>query len=69
MRNKWLDVYAKYFERFLDAYAEEGVPVQSVTPQNEVDTDQDGKMPACVWPLEYEVGLVRDHLGPLMQKA
>lgn len=69
MRNKWLGAYAKYFERFLDAYAEAGVPVQSVTPQNEVDTDQDGKMPACVWPQEYEISFVRDHLGPMMQKA
>jgi glucosylceramidase len=44
------------------------VPIQAVTPQNEVDTDQDGRMPACIWPQEYEIELVRDHLGPLLKK-
>lgn len=69
MRRKWLGVYAKYFDRFLADYAAAGVRVNSVTPQNEVDTDQDGRMPACIWPQEYEIEFVRDHLGPLMQKS
>ncbi len=69
MRRKWLSAYAKYFERFLAAYAEAGVKVNAITPQNEVDTDQDGKMPACIWPQEYEIEFVRDHLGPLMAKS
>jgi glucosylceramidase len=60
--------YAEYFLKFLQAYAAEGVPVQAVTVQNEVDTDQDGKMPACSWPQEYEIGFVKRHLGPLLQK-
>ncbi len=62
-------VYARYFEKFLDGYAAEGVRVNSVTSQNEVDTDQDGNMPACAWPQEFEIGFVRDHLGPMMVKA
>jgi glucosylceramidase len=62
-------VYSRYFEKFLDAYAAEGVRVNSVTTQNESDTDQDGNMPACAWPQEYEIGFIRDHLGPMMAKA
>lgn len=69
MRRKWLPTYARYFEKFLDAYAAEGVRVNAVTPQNEVDTDQDGRMPACVWPQEYEIEFVRDHLGPVLAKV
>lgn len=69
MRRKWLDAYANYFDKFLAAYAAEGVRVNSVTPQNEVDTDQDGRMPACIWPQEYEIEFVRDHLGPVMSKS
>lgn len=69
MRRKWLAAYAKYFGKFLDAYAAEGVMINSVTPQNEVDTDQDGRMPACIWPQEYEIEFVRDHLGPMLQKS
>jgi len=69
MRRKWLGVYAQYFDRFLAAYADAGVKINSITSQNEVDTDQDGKMPACAWPQEYEIEFVRDHLGPLMAKS
>ncbi len=60
--------YAQYFLKFLQAYAADGVPVQAITVQNEVDTDQDGRMPACSWPQEYEIGFVKNHLGPLFQK-
>jgi glucosylceramidase len=47
MRKKSFPAYAQYFVKFLQAYAAEGVPIQAVTSQNEVDTDQDGRMPAC----------------------
>ena len=66
MRKKYLPNYAQYFLKFLLAYAAEGVPVQAVTPQNEVDTDQDGRMPACIWAQEYEIEFVGKHLGPLL---
>ncbi len=69
MRRKWLGAYASYFEKFLDAYAAEGVKINSVTSQNEVDTDQDGDMPACLWPQEYEISFIKDHLGPVLAKA
>ena len=69
MRNHYFPVYAKYFLKFLQGYAAEGVPVQAVTSQNEVDTDQDGKMPACIWGQEYEIQFVRDHLGPLLERS
>ena len=68
MRRRYLPSYAHYFVKFLQAYAEEGVAVQAVTVQNEVDTDQDGRMPACIWPQEYEMEFVRDHLGPLLEQ-
>ena len=67
MRRRYLPVYAQYFVKFLQAYAGEGVAIQAVTPQNEVDTDQDGRMPACIWPQEYEIEFVRI-LGPLLEK-
>ena len=69
MRNHYFPVYAKYYLKFLQGYAAEGVPVQALTTQNEVDTDQDGKMPACIWPQEYEIKFLRDHLGPLLEST
>jgi glucosylceramidase len=61
--------YAKYFVKFLNAYATEGVPIQAVTVQNEVETDQDGNMPACIWPMGYEADFVKWHLGPALAEA
>jgi len=68
MRQHSYAPYALYFLKFLQAYAAAGVPVQAVTVQNEVDTDQDGRMPACSWPQEYEIGFVKGHLGPVLQQ-
>jgi glucosylceramidase len=69
MRRKYLATYAEYFLKFIQGYAAEGVPIQAVTSQNEVDTDQDGRMPACIWPQEYEIEFVGNHLGPLFEHA
>jgi glucosylceramidase len=69
MRRHFLPFYARYFLKFLQGYAAEGVPVQAVTPQNEVDTDQDGRMPACIWAQEYEIEFVREHLGPFLESS
>jgi glucosylceramidase len=68
MRQRFFAPYALYFSKFLQAYAAEGVQIQAVTVQNEVDTDQDGRMPACSWPQEYEIGFVKNHLGPVLQQ-
>jgi glucosylceramidase len=69
IRQRYFGPYAQYFVKFLQAYAAAGVPVQAVTVQNEVDTDQDGRMPACLFPQEYEIGFVKNHLGPLLQQT
>lgn len=68
IRPRYFAPYAQYFLRFLQAYAAEGVAVQAVSVQNEVDTDQDGRMPACLWPQEYEIKFVKDYLGPLLRQ-
>lgn len=61
-------VYACYLAMFLNAYRTAGVTINSITTQNEVDTDQDGRMPAAMWPQEFEMDFVRDHLGPKIEK-
>ncbi len=69
MRKRNFAVYARYFVKFIEAYGEAGVPVNAVSVQNEVDTDQDGRMPACLWGQEYEMGFVAEHLGPQFEAA
>lgn len=61
--------YARYFLKFLEAYKAEGVQIDAVTVQNEVDTEQDGRMPACLWGQEYEINFVQNFLGPALRKA
>ncbi len=63
MQKKHFATYAKYFVKFLQAYGAAGVNVNAVSVQNEVDADQDGRMPASLWGQEYEMGFIADHLG------
>jgi len=69
MRHTYMPSYANYFLKFLRGYEAEGVPVQAVTIQNEVDADQDGTMPACAWPQDYEADFLTMHLGPLFERS
>jgi len=69
MRRQYMPSYANYFVKFLRAYETAGVPVNAITVQNEVDTDQDGRMPACTWPQEYEADFVSQHLGPAFERS
>jgi len=69
MRKHYFPAYAEYMRRFLEDYAKNGVTIDAVTVQNEVDTDQDGRMPQALWGQEYEMEFVKAHLGPALEKA
>lgn len=69
MRKKYFAAYADYFVKFLQGYAAEGIKIDAITVQNEVDTDQDGRMPAALWGQEYEIGFVKEYLGPALKRA
>jgi glucosylceramidase len=68
IRQENIPAYARYFQKFVDAYAAAGVTVRAVTTQNEIDADQGGRMPACPWPEEDEERLVAA-LGPLLEAS
>ena len=69
MRKKYFAPYADYFVKFLQGYAAEGVKINAVTIQNEVDTDQDSRMPAALWGQEYEIEFIKKFLGPAFERA
>ena len=54
MREQFIDAYVDYILNFLRAYKEKGIDITTITPQNEPETDQSGKMPACYWSPETE---------------
>ena len=58
MRDKYIDVYADYFVKYLRAYADEGISIKAVTVQNETETHQSGRMPACRWHPDTEAAFV-----------
>ncbi len=62
-------VYARYLVKYLQAYEAAGVRIDAITSQNETDTDQAGRMPACAWAQEHEVVFVGKHLGPALDSA
>lgn len=68
MEGRYFGPYAEYFVKFIQGYAAEGIPIRAVTVQNEIDTDQDGRMPQCMWGQEYEIKFVKEFLGPAFQK-
>src|SRR5260370_32802429 len=69
MRKKYYAPYANYFVKFLQDYSNEGVKINAITIQNEVDTDQDGRMPAALWGQEHEIEFVKLHLSPALESA
>lgn len=59
MQNKYLSCYADYFVKFIKAYGAEGIKISAVTPQNELETQQNGSMPACIWHPETEAEFIK----------
>ncbi len=58
MRNSFVECYADYIVRFIKAYAEYGIKISAITPQNEPETHQSGLMPACMWHPETEAKFI-----------
>ncbi len=75
LKREWYPAYAQYFVQFLRAYAEEGIPVDAVTVQNEpgvdraLEKDPKWHYPSCHWKAEQERDFIRDHLGPALKRA
>ena len=67
MEEKVLIAYAKYFVKFVEAYAKEGVKVKQVHVQNEPMADQ--KFPSCKWTGEDMRDFIKGYLGPEFEKS
>jgi len=62
---QYLETYARYFGKFIDAYAKVGIPVGMVMPQNEFNSAQ--PFPSCPWSAAGLASFLR-YLGPEMAK-
>ena len=63
----YANAWARCFVAFIQAYADEGVPVWGVSVQNEPAATQ--SWDSCIYSAEEERDFVRDHLGPELAKA
>ncbi len=59
--------WARCYVRFIEAYAEEGVPVWGVSVQNEPEAHQ--RWDSCLYSADEERDFVRDYLGPELAAA
>ncbi|RJG25269.1 glycoside hydrolase family 30 beta sandwich domain-containing protein [Paenibacillus thiaminolyticus] len=60
-------VWAKYFVKYIQAYAAEGIDIWGVTVQNEPKAVQ--PWDSCIYTAEEERDFVRDYLGPALAAA
>jgi len=61
-----LNAFALYLEKFVQAYAAEGLTISAVHPQNE--PGYVNPYPSCSWTGELYIRFIRDYLGPLFAK-
>jgi glucosylceramidase len=55
-------VWARFYVRYVQAYAAEGIPIWGLSVQNEPGATQ--TWDSCIYSAEEERDFVRDHLGP-----
>lgn len=64
LRDACRQVWADYYVRYIQAYAEAGVPVWGVSVQNEPMAVQ--SWDSCIYTAQEERNFVRDYLGPTL---
>jgi glucosylceramidase len=62
-----LKAHAQYFVKFVQAYADKGIKVEIVAPQNEPNYQQN--YPSCHWDTANFVKFVGSYLGPALAAA
>lgn len=63
---EYLESYALYFSKFIDAYRAEDINIYGVMPQNEFNSDQ--VFPSCCWTPGGLATFIGDYLGPKMEE-
>ena len=69
LKDEFMPALANYFVKYVQGYAERGIRIDAVTPQNETMCDTHGQYPCCVYTAEQEGVFVKDHLSPAFRKA
>ena len=62
MQPEYLQAYALYFSRFIEAYAEQGIPITTLMYQNEAYSFT--VYPSCSWTAQGTARFLGEYLGP-----
>lgn len=65
--DRYSDAWARYYVKFIEAYAAQGIPMWGLTVQNEPMAAQTWE--SCVFIAEEERDFVKNHLGPVLKAA
>ncbi len=65
---KYYPVWAKYLSKYISAYAEKGIDIWAITPQNEPLHYHDARWDSNGFTPEQGRDFLRDHLGPQLVK-
>jgi glucosylceramidase len=65
MEPKYLEAYADYFSKYIDAYQREGINVYAVHVQNEMNSCQN--FPSCIWTSKDLATFIGQYLGPELE--
>jgi glucosylceramidase len=63
---KWYGAYADYFVKYVQAYQQEGIRIDAVTPQNE--PLYEAPYPSMRMEAGEQAAFIRDHLGPAFRQ-
>lgn len=66
LRKECYDVYARYFVRYIQEMAEQGIRVKALTIQNEPLNSRN--TPSMAWTPQEQAEFISEYLGPLFQK-
>lgn len=67
MEPRYLNAYALYFVKYIQAYRAEGINVTGVHVQNEMNSCQN--FPSCIWTAKDLGSFIGSYLGPAMKKS
>lgn len=67
LKHEYYDVYARYFVKYVQEMAKEGINIDAVTIQNEPLNSRN--TPSMPWYWQEHNEFVRDHLGPAFRAA
>ncbi|CAH1780679.1 unnamed protein product [Owenia fusiformis] len=68
LREDYMNVYADYFLKFVQAYADEGITINAITVQNEpLHESQDYPSMYMWW--QQQSTFIKDHLGPRLSST